>query len=211
MRCPDVSRAIATPDEAGAISEAEIEAHLAWCSQCAKLAEGIRRFDRLWELTRPELPSPASWEAAWSRIDRELALPELPAKRVVPSASARPFVSQMPIRLALGLALAAAVVLLGLNLPEPAPTTAGHGPVYGTFDVPIGHTVLYHVDTAEHQVIQVIEPNVSGDDDLTFFGQSEAGLDAVDYFALFGWFEAMPSLMASAPSEDGSSPFAPLP
>ena len=76
--------------------------------------------------------------------------------------------------------------------------------------MPVGHTVLFHVDSGEQEVIQVAEP--ATDAELTFFDKAEAGLDAVDYFALFNWFEAMPELMASA-QDDGrapGNPFGPL-
>ncbi len=193
------------------MTESEIQAHLAACPQCARMAEGVRRLDRLWDATRPELPSAASWESAWARIDRELSAAPEP---VASTSSTLPRTVRLPIgRLAIGLALAAAAVLLALNLPSPAPQIAENGqrngPVFGTVDVPVGHTVLYHVDSDEHQVVQVSEPMGSGEDDLTFFRQSELGLDAVDYFALFGWFEALPALTASAPSGPGetASPF----
>ena len=212
MRCRDVSRAIAALP--GAMSESEIQAHLAACPRCAKMAEGVRRLDRLWESTRPELPSAASWESAWARIDRELAAAPEPVASNSSTAPALPKTVRLPAaRLTIGLALVAAAVVLALNVPSPAPNFADNGtrngPVYGTLDVPVGHTVLYHVDSDEQQVVQVSEPMASGEDDLTFFRQSELGLDAVDYFALFGWFEALPALTASAPSGPGepASPF----
>jgi hypothetical protein len=210
MRCREVSRAIAAPN--GAITEAEVEAHLASCPRCARQAEAALRLDRLWEATRPESPSPSSWDAAWARIDEAIAVPE-------PSASPRVagrLPMGMPMRLAAGFALtaaaAAALLVLSPGLPEPGPSTASRpaDSIRRDFDVPVGHTVLFHVDSGERVVIQVSEP--TSDADLTFFDNAEAGLNAVDYFALFNWFEAMPELMASARGDepDPFSPFGPL-
>ncbi len=192
------------------MSESKIQAHLAACPRCARMAEGVRRLDRLWDATRPELPSAASWDSAWARIDGELAAAPQPLASDSSTSRTLPMRSRVPAaRLAIGLALVAAAVVLALNVPSPAPNFADNGktngPVYGTLDVPVGHTVLYHVDSDEHRVVQVSGPMASGEDDLTFFSQSELGLDAVDYFALFGWFEAMPALTASAPSGPGES------
>lgn len=174
------------------------------------MAEGVRRLDRLWDATRPELPSAASWDSAWARIDHELAATPPTVANDSSTSPTLPMPPRLPVaRLVIGLALVAAAVVLALNVPSPAPNFADNGktngPVYGTLDVPVGHTVLYHVDSDEHRVVQVSEPMASGEDDLTFFSQSELGLDAVDYFALFGWFEAMPALTASAPSGPGES------
>ncbi|QDV39021.1 zf-HC2 domain-containing protein [Tautonia plasticadhaerens] len=208
MRCRDVSRAIAAPD--GAITEAEIEAHLASCPRCAGQSEAALRLDRLWEATRPDSPPAARWEATWARIDREAASPG-PAAPAPLLGVARRRVS-IPIRLAAGLAAtaAAAAVLLAPDPPGPGPATARADAIRRDFDVPVGHTVLLHVDSGEREVIQVHEP--ATDADLTFFDKAEAGMDAVDYFALFNWFEAMPELMASA-QDDGrapGNPFGPL-
>ncbi|MEW4566870.1 hypothetical protein AB1L88_03295 [Tautonia sp. JC769] len=212
MRCRDVSRAIAA--RSGAVTESEIQAHLAACPRCARMAEGVRRLDRLWDATRPEPPPAASWDSARARIERELAASPQPVPGDAPAGRSLPMTARAPAaRLAIGLALVAAAVLLAMNLPRPAPQFADNGngrrpePVYGTLDVPVGHTVLYHVDSDEHRVVQVSEPTAPAGDDLTFFRQSELGLDSVDYFALFGWFEAMPALTASAPPGETASPF----
>jgi anti-sigma factor RsiW len=212
MRCRDVSRAIAALP--GAMTESEIQAHLAACPRCAAMAEGVRRLDRLWDATRPEPPSAASWDSAWARIEHELAAAPQPVPGDPSTIRTLPMTARAPMaRLGIGLALIAAAVLLALNLPRPATQFADNGaghraePVYGTLDVPVGHTVLYHVDSDEHRVVQVSEPMASAEDDLTFFRQSELGLDSVDYFALFGWFEAMPALTASAPPGETASPF----
>ncbi|RUL83646.1 hypothetical protein [Tautonia sociabilis] len=206
MRCRDVSRAIAAPNGEG--STAELEAHLAACPRCSRLASEALRFDRLWEATRPAPPPPTSWDAAWARIEREVAAPCLASEPVAPG---RPTVARVPLRLfsAGALVAAAAAVLVALNPPEPAPRMVDQaGAIQREFEVPVGHTVLYHVDSGQRQVIQVHEP--PADDSLTFFDRYEAGMDAVDYFVLFNLVEALPELMASA--HDGSAnPFGPLP
>lgn len=221
MRCRDVSRAIAAPN--GTITEAEIQAHLAACPGCANRLEQARRFETIWDATRPDTPSAASWDRAWARIEQELASTPSPTLVENPARLRnRPTPSRTPIRLAVGFALvaAAASVLLALMPPQPngegMARVRGNGPVFGTLDVPVGHTVLYHIDSAERRVIQVSEPSPAIDEEPTFFTQRDAGSDADDYFALFGWFEAMPSQLASTStptpfSSHGSpSPFDPL-
>ena len=210
MRCRDVSRAIAAPN--GAISEAKIEAHLAACPRCSGLAEAALRLDRLWEATRPAPPSSAAWDASWAQIEQSLAAPEPEIPISVPfraPMSARTIAGRLPIRLAAGFALsAAAALLVFLNLPEPAaPTLVQAGAIEGDFEVPVGQTVLYHVDSDEIEVIQAQPPASS--DELTYFDLGESGMDSVDFFALFNFCEAIPELMASA-GDDRSSPFGPF-
>lgn len=223
MRCRDVSRAIVAPN--GTITEAEIQAHLAACPGCAHRLAQARSFDRLWEATRAEPPSAASWDRAWARIDQELASAPMPTVAEDPARlTSRAPVSRPTIRLAVGFALVAAAASLLLVLMPQRPDGPGmarvrtQAPVFGSLDVPVGHTVLYHVDSAEHRVIQVSEPNPGVDEEPTYFTQRDSGFDADDYFALFGWFEAMPSQVASTSSPNplpfstlgSSSPFDPL-
>ena len=63
MRCDDVTRELASPT--GAVSPADLAAHLASCPGCAEWSRRSARLDRAWEATRPAEPSPERLDALW--------------------------------------------------------------------------------------------------------------------------------------------------
>ena len=107
-----------------------------------------------------------------------------------------------------GAALAAAAALfVALHLPEPTlsnPTRPE--PIRGGFEVLVGETKIYHVDSGVTELVEVEEPKVDPDDYFAVLGSRGLG---DEYFAMLGYFEMMTEpLMASA--EDESGPFDPL-
>ncbi len=70
MRCDDVIRELTDP--VGSRDDDALTGHLAHCGRCSAEAARIRRFERLWESTRPAVPSDETWERAWARIQSEL-------------------------------------------------------------------------------------------------------------------------------------------
>jgi hypothetical protein len=112
MRCEEVTRELAVPT--GGPDPSELTEHLALCSSCSDWDERSRQFDRLWDATRPAVPSAEVWRSVWEHASR----PASPAKM--------PF--QLPLRwrqsmlAVMSLAQAAAIFMLGLviarNLPQ---------------------------------------------------------------------------------------------
>jgi anti-sigma factor RsiW len=76
MRCEDLTRELASPT--GALSPAEVAGHLAACPACAEWSRRARRFDQIWEATRPPGPLMDAMDALWARASRELDALEAP-------------------------------------------------------------------------------------------------------------------------------------
>ncbi len=92
MKCEEVIRELAVPtDDRDSTALAE---HLSECRACSQWAQRAGQLDRLWDLTRPQEPSPEVWDALWAKVTSALAA-AAPAKgtsklTVVPSASVSP-------------------------------------------------------------------------------------------------------------------------
>jgi hypothetical protein len=106
MRCVDVIEELAAPHgpESAALTE-----HLAGCPRCAAWARQSARLDQLWEMTRPEEPSPATWSAVWSQATQ--SLDAVPSSRLLPFAASRPHPWRRRAMLAFGIAQAAALLV----------------------------------------------------------------------------------------------------
>jgi hypothetical protein len=106
MRCVDVIGELSAPTgpESAALAE-----HLAHCPRCADWARQCARLDRLWEATRPEEPSPATWTAVWSRVTQSVDV--APTTRPLPAAASRPHPWRRRAIAAFGIAQAAAILV----------------------------------------------------------------------------------------------------
>ena len=201
MHCRDASLALDTHDRRDL--PAEVRAHLLACPRCAGQAEAAGRLDRLWEATRPCPPEPDAWEAAWARIDREVAEP---APATLPIGGRRRFVAGLGVALAAAAALVVAFVTSrpdgeGGRLPGGVELAGwGSGPIEGTFEALSGRTELYHVDDGTVTVIQVNEPEHVG-----FLGILEGGRTD-EFYMVLNVFESAPASMAS--NDGPANPFA---
>ena len=108
----------------------------------------------------PACPTaPLAWDAAWSRIDRELTAPgaEAGAPTVAFPIEAGRSRRRRPIRLLAGLAAIGAVaagLLVMLSRPEPGTPMADRpaSPIRHEFEVPAGHTWIELVPAANGSV-----------------------------------------------------------
>jgi hypothetical protein len=70
MNCDEVIRELAVPtDDRDSVALAE---HVSRCRTCAHWAQRAEEFDRVWNVTRPQEPSPETWEALWLRVTAAL-------------------------------------------------------------------------------------------------------------------------------------------
>jgi hypothetical protein len=70
MQCNEVIQELAVPtDDCDPRLLAE---HLAACSSCSGWAERAKRFDRLWDATRPVEPTGEIWDSVWTRVSAAL-------------------------------------------------------------------------------------------------------------------------------------------
>jgi len=79
MRCDDVIRELSRPGAPG--DNEALSGHLAHCGRCAAEAARVRRFERLWEATRPADPPEVAWDRAWTAIQSELGRRDAGADR----------------------------------------------------------------------------------------------------------------------------------
>ena len=162
------------------------------------------QLDRVWKATRPEVPEPDAWEAAWARIEQGIATRDA----AVAAPMAVRGVRRRVVSIAGGVLAAAAAMVVAWNLPEPSMETVSQpAPIRGDFKVLVGETVVYHVDSGASDVVEVEGPEVDPDDYFAVLGSRGLG---DEYFAMLGFFEAKsePPLMAS--TEDEPAPSDPL-
>ena len=148
MRCHEVVRELAVPT--GNLDASGLAEHLERCPRCASWAEGVARFDRLWDATRPPPPAPETWETTWAGVSGALdRAPVLEFASGGPGDS-RPW--RRPALVAFGLAQAAALlIVVGLG-PRPGEPRASAEVV--KVDIPEGQDVLLRSD---HQGIEMVE------------------------------------------------------
>lgn len=172
MRCDEITRELAAP--AGRVEPSALAAHLAACPACAEFSRGRDRLDRLWDATRPPLPTPGSFDAVWTEVARAAdAAPALPSRR--------PHAFRPRTIAAAVLAQAAALLVAALVLQDhPAPQQP---------EIPIAQ-VPKMVEIAEGQIAII---SVDGRDADTFVDASTEGTIAPD-LDLLNEFEAMASL-----------------
>ncbi|CAN5911466.1 hypothetical protein BH23PLA1_BH23PLA1_08750 [soil metagenome] len=164
---------------------AKVADHLATCPRCSAMFEETRQLARLWEATRPASPAEADWDAAWTRVGREVEASSLPIAKGSRSGG-RHRVAYVPIGITLA---AAASLLLALVLPrwggprdlpavaqvEPPTESLPERldqpvPFQGILDVQPGQIALYSVDRDLKSLIE--EPDVF-DEFLAFHGHVE--------------------------------------
>jgi len=72
MRCPDIERLILETRELTAAERAAVEAHLAECDACRKLAEGQRQAAAAYARYPVEEPTEPQWQAVWRKVGSRL-------------------------------------------------------------------------------------------------------------------------------------------
>jgi hypothetical protein len=182
LQCEDVTRELAAPTpglDASALTD-----HLAACPRCAAAAARDAEFTRLWDESRPEEPSRATWGAVWSRITERLDQPAAEVEvgagvgsksepELFPMTLARPW---QRLGLAVfSLAQAAAIFLtVGLLAARPSPVAAS--PVRKDFDIPTGQVVLIQWDHKGARTVAMITGDTGPNslDDFTMFNAIEA-------------------------------------
>jgi hypothetical protein len=187
LRCDDVTRELAAPTpglDASALTD-----HLASCPRCAAAAARDAEFTRLWDETRPEEPSKATWGAVWSRITERLDQPAAEVEVGV-GAGSKSESELFPMTLArpwqrlgfavFSLAQAAAIFLtVGLLAARPSPMVASTVRVAANFESGQGVFLIQW----NHKGARIVAMNTgdtgpnSLDDNFTMFNAIEAMAD----------------------------------
>jgi hypothetical protein len=191
MNCDQVIRELGVPtDERDLVALAE---HLSSCRTCAQWAQRAESFNRVWDLTSPQEPSPETWEALWVRVttalctsgSRNVASPVTAymGNRPVHSRPSRRGRRWQIVAISLiGLAQAAAVLLaVALTLPVgtkslPNQVSAGAvaAPVTANLEIDEGHLVIIRWNQERTQVDDRTPKGSYGFDDwLTVFNMVE--------------------------------------
>jgi len=116
MRCVEALEELAAPR--GRDSTA-LAAHLAHCPRCAAHARQGTQFDRLWEATRPEEPTPETWATVWAQVTQ--TLDTAPILRFRPSDAPRPHPWRRRAVAMFGIAQAAALLVGAWLVTRPDP------------------------------------------------------------------------------------------
>src|SRR5262245_16952916 len=114
LNCDVVGRELTVPT--GQFDQAELADHLDRCDSCAEAAEQARRFDALWDATRPT-PSLGTFTSVWSAVSAQAqAAPRRVGETVPRSRSAARPRWMRPRFVMLALAQAAAILVTALVL-----------------------------------------------------------------------------------------------
>ena len=182
MRCPEVIHELAVPTDDR--DSRALQAHLAECPSCSLWAERDAQLSHLWEATRPNAPSQATWGSLWSRVSDSLEHPALtgPATIHARGASrARKLARFGLVVLAQAAAVLVTVGVMWRSVPtaDPAARTALAGPAgleassgvqEKFFELDEGPVVLIRVESASQEVVQIASSRVeSGVDDWYLF------------------------------------------
>lgn len=121
MRCDEVTNELSAPTRR--LDPSAVSAHLEECPQCVNWANQVKRFDDLWDATRPSEPPASAFDTLWAdvsgRIESVDTIP-MPAK------------TWDWRKLALGLVSAAACLVLAFGVdhqPQPGPGPQPHPPL----------------------------------------------------------------------------------
>jgi hypothetical protein len=79
MNCHEVMRELAAPTDDS--DSTALAVHLAKCQMCSEWAKKAEQFDRIWDLTRPQEPVTAVWDALWTEITGMLDAPASSASK----------------------------------------------------------------------------------------------------------------------------------
>lgn len=196
MRCLDVTRELAAPT--GQIDAADLDRHLAACPRCAAWARQAERLDRVWETTRPAEPSPAAFQAAWSRVREALDAPAAPV--VVRPVWTRWAVAITVAAQAAVLVIAAVVLFRGsgndagvapiAGQRKPAGPIASLSPTERQSQSPAAHTSLpRRVDVTQGPPVMI---RLGGEEiQIKTLEQMEASNMVAADFDMFNTFEAL--------------------
>ena len=178
MRCVEVIRELAA--RAGGPASAGMTEHLASCPRCARWAERDAKLERLWEATRPHVPSTAAWEALWAGVSSGRAPSPAPGPVAAPNPAARPVPPRRWCRAVLTLAalaqaaaVLAAVLVLSRHEPRRPPEVVATTTPTSTFKIEIdpGAPVIFGPDG---QVRTLAQNENSVDRYWTMFNAIEA-------------------------------------
>lgn len=182
MRCPEVIHELAVPTEDR--DSRALEAHLAECPSCSLWAQRDAQLSHLWEATRPNSPSSATWGSLWSSVSESVDHAALagPATIDFKGASRARKLARFGLVV---LAQAAAVLMMVGVMWRSAPTAdpAAPGALVGQahlesplgvqekfFELDEGPVVLIQVESASQKVVQIASGRVeSGVDDWYLF------------------------------------------
>jgi hypothetical protein len=159
MRCAEVTRELGVPTAGG--DPAALARHLASCDRCATRAEAVRRFDTLWNATRPVEPSAAAWERLWANVT--LTPREAPDTVPFPAPGSRRRWLAPVVSLALVAQAAALLIAVGMLLRRneiransPAPIVAQVAQVPGQvieFELEADQTLFLELDESGDRVV----------------------------------------------------------
>jgi hypothetical protein len=143
MRCEDVIRELATPT--GAVAQEAVTDHLAQCATCSAFARRDAQLQRLWDATRPPMPTTATWDSVWARIAD--SLDQAAAPHTLPLTAARaPVRTWTTWRVVSGLvkiaAAAAVIVAIAVYRRLPEPQSQPASPTLVTVDIEQGEVMV---------------------------------------------------------------------
>ncbi len=181
MRCADVTRELIAPS--AGVDASAVARHVASCPECAAREEEARRFDRLWDATRPEEPPVTVWDQLWARVGA--GIEAAPAVLHLPAAPAPRRWLVPALTTALIAQSAAALIVIGVLLNHhPAAPSVVVQPISTAprqsvvFELNTGQTLFLELDESGGRV--VCKPQTLDTAELAAFD----GEDGPDVYAV---------------------------